>query len=154
MKGEFNKMISTQAKEIKKKLLQNKDLDYLLNTDLTIQRMDWEDSANDVRLPEGTDIEFISTDGVLGKLVTNQDSDKTHIILYFHGGGLTQGSSITHRKLTSNLVHSMNILVLIHDYPLALEYPYPAALDNFQIFFPISEISMRPSSHKKFIISI
>jgi acetyl esterase/lipase len=58
------------------------------------------------------------------------------MILYFHGGGLSQGSIITHRKLVAHIVKSTTLPVLIFNYPLAPENPYPAALDvSEQVYF-------------------
>ncbi len=133
-------MISKQAKEIKKNLFLNMNHDYYLNTDISVQRSDWEDSVADAKLPEGTNIEVISDRTVKGELVSSQHSDKQHIILYFHGGGFTQGSSVTHRKLASYIVYITNIPVLVHDYPLAPEHPYPEALDySEQVYFWLIE---------------
>lgn len=125
-------MISPETKKIKNVLFKNQNLEYFLNTPLEIQRKDWEDSALDVMLPEGTKVKGERDKNIFVEWISNETSDKQNFILYFHGGGLTQGSCITHRKLASHIVRVVNLPVIIHDYPLAPENPYPAALTYSQ----------------------
>lgn len=133
-------MISRQAKSIREQQFQNRDLEYLLNTEISVQRKDWEISALNDKLPEGTEIEKFIVKDIDGELIKNQMSDSQHIILYFHGGGLTLGSCITHRKLVSYIAKITNIPVFVHNYPLAPEYPYPAALNNsLQVYLHLNE---------------
>lgn len=42
---------------------------------------------------------------------------------------MTLGSCVTHRKLASYIASITNTPVLVHNYPLAPEHPFPAALD-------------------------
>jgi acetyl esterase/lipase len=121
-------MISIEAKKIKNILFKNQNLDYFLNTPLEVQRNDWENSNLGIILPEGTNIKRESNKNLLVEWITNETSDKKNIILYFHGGGLTHGSCITHRKLLSHIVRIVNLPIVIHEYSLAPENPYPAAL--------------------------
>lgn len=51
-------------------------------------------------------------------------------ILYLHGGGYTLGSHATHTAITSHLAKTTGASVLVPDYRLAPEHPYPAALDD------------------------
>jgi acetyl esterase/lipase len=125
-------MISPETKKIKNVLFMNQNLEYFLNTPLEVQRKDWEDSALDEILPEGTKVKGERDKNIFVEWISNETSDKQNIILYFHGGGLTQGSCITHRKLASQIVRVVNLPVIIHDYPLAPENPYPAALNYSQ----------------------
>jgi len=52
------------------------------------------------------------------------------IVLYFHGGGYICGSPKTHRGLTGHLAKSSDTMVIVPDYRLAPEHPFPAALDD------------------------
>jgi acetyl esterase/lipase len=52
------------------------------------------------------------------------------VTLYLHGGGYTLGSHATHTAITSNLAKATGAPVLVPDYRLAPEHPYPAALDD------------------------
>ncbi len=50
-------------------------------------------------------------------------------LLYIHGGGFVMGSPATHRKLAADLSRTMKSAVVVVDYPLAPEAPFPAAID-------------------------
>ncbi|MDX1644056.1 MAG: alpha/beta hydrolase, partial [Thermoanaerobaculia bacterium] len=50
-------------------------------------------------------------------------------ILYLHGGGYCLGSIGTHRSLAARIGRATACRVVLPDYPLAPEHPFPAALD-------------------------
>jgi acetyl esterase/lipase len=52
------------------------------------------------------------------------------MLLYLHGGGYMIGSSKAYGPLTSELASRLGARVLVPDYRLAPENPYPAALDD------------------------
>lgn len=52
------------------------------------------------------------------------------LVLYFHGGGYVIGSAGTHRGLTGHLAKASDCTVVVPDYRLAPEHPYPAALND------------------------
>lgn len=52
------------------------------------------------------------------------------VILYLHGGGYCIGSMDTHRGLASRLALAAESAVVVLDYRLAPEHPFPAALDD------------------------
>lgn len=54
----------------------------------------------------------------------------TSAILYLHGGGFVAGSPATHRPLTWRLADNLGVPVVVPDYRLAPEHPFPAALDD------------------------
>lgn len=68
--------------------------------------------------------------GVPGQWVSSGAAAPQHAVLYLHGGGYTVGSPGTHASLTSHLARAANCDVLVPDYRLAPEHPYPAALDD------------------------
>jgi epsilon-lactone hydrolase len=51
-------------------------------------------------------------------------------VLYLHGGGYVMGSLATHRKLAGDVSRAAGARVLLLDYRLAPEAPYPAAVDD------------------------
>ena len=51
-------------------------------------------------------------------------------ILYFHGGSYHHGSALTHRPITARLAAMAVAQVIVVDYRLAPENPFPAALDD------------------------
>lgn len=52
------------------------------------------------------------------------------VIVYFHGGGYMTGSPKSHRTLTVRLAEAAHLAILVVDYRLAPEHPFPAALDD------------------------
>ena len=51
-------------------------------------------------------------------------------ILYLHGGGFALGNLASHARLTRLLAAAAGMRVLVVDYRLAPEHPYPAPLDD------------------------
>lgn len=51
-------------------------------------------------------------------------------VLYFHGGGFVIGSRFSHRKLGGHLANATGARVLVLDYRLAPEHPFPAQIDD------------------------
>lgn len=52
------------------------------------------------------------------------------VILYFHGGGFTAGSCYYYRDLASRISQASGVKVLLVEYRLAPEHPYPAANED------------------------
>ena len=82
--------------------------------------------------PLGDDIvvEETSADGVPADWVCASNADPERALLYFHGGGFVIGSRVSHRELASRLSRAAEARVLVIDYRLAPEFPFPAALDD------------------------
>lgn len=51
-------------------------------------------------------------------------------ILYLHGGGFVSGSPRTHRGIAGRLARAADAKVVVPDYRLAPEHPFPAGLDD------------------------
>lgn len=51
-------------------------------------------------------------------------------ILYLHGGGYVAGSRRSHRSLAGRIARAAGLPLLLLDYRLAPEHPFPAALDD------------------------
>ncbi|WP_457553170.1 alpha/beta hydrolase [Desulfobacula sp.] len=54
--------------------------------------------------------------------------NKNRIVLYIHGGGYIAGSMNSHRDIASRIGSSANAKVLIFNYALAPEHPFPKGL--------------------------
>ncbi len=61
-------------------------------------------------------------------LVAAQSARDDRLIVYFHGGGYATGSIATHRDLACRLSAVSGTRVLLVDYRLAPEHPFPAAV--------------------------
>jgi epsilon-lactone hydrolase len=82
--------------------------------------------------PVAEDIEFerVDIDGVPGEWSIAPDSDASHVLLYFHGGGYCSGSILSHRRLVTEAGRAAKIRTLAIEYRLAPEHPFPAAFDD------------------------
>lgn len=56
--------------------------------------------------------------------------DRHRVILYLHGGAFLAGSAATHRHLGAWLAGAAGVRLLLPEYRLAPEHPFPAALDD------------------------
>lgn len=79
--------------------------------------------------PENVHYRSSSVDGVPVILAIPPDNDGD-VIIYCHGGGFCVGSADSRRKLGGHLVNHLRALVVIMDYRLAPEHPFPAAIED------------------------
>jgi epsilon-lactone hydrolase len=97
---------------------------------LAAQRAGFEQMAG--MFPVDADIksEPVTANGVKSEWVSAPDADPGRAILYLHGGGYVIGSINTHRSLAGRLSRAAKARVLVIDYRLAPEHPFPAAVDD------------------------
>jgi epsilon-lactone hydrolase len=62
--------------------------------------------------------------------ITAPGADAGRAILYLHGGGYVAGSINSHRALAGRLSRAAKARVLVIDYRLAPEHPFPAAVED------------------------
>lgn len=72
----------------------------------------------------------VDADGVPADWVTVDTSQADRVILYFHGGGYVTGSRNSHRGLASRIARAAQASVLLPEYRLAPEAPFPAAVED------------------------
>lgn len=72
----------------------------------------------------------VDAGGVPADWVTVNGSNVDRVILYLHGGGYTMGSRNTHRGLAGRIARVARARVLLPDYRLAPEHPFPAAVED------------------------
>ncbi len=84
-------------------------------------------------LADGVAKEGVAIPGVPGAVWLRpqaDDPDSLPALLYFHGGGYRVGSIISHQGFGSHLASLIPARVLLIDYRLAPEHPFPAAVDD------------------------
>jgi acetyl esterase/lipase len=74
--------------------------------------------------------ESVSAGGVKAEWVTAPGADAGRAVLYLHGGGYVIGSINTHRDLAARISRAAKARVLLIDYRLAPEHPFPAAVED------------------------
>jgi monoterpene epsilon-lactone hydrolase len=83
-----------------------------------------------VRLEAGVKRESVSANGVPCEWLIPQNSTKDRVLLYLHGGGFVYGVTPPHLQMGAYLAQKMGLRVLMVDYRLAPQHPFPAALDD------------------------
>lgn len=74
--------------------------------------------------------EKVDAGGVPAEWVAAPGADPSRAVLMLHGGGYAIGSVDTHRRLGYDVSATSGARVLLVDYRLAPEHPFPAALDD------------------------
>ncbi|MFF4028112.1 alpha/beta hydrolase fold domain-containing protein [Nocardia elegans] len=99
------------------------------NGDLSPTRSAFELMHAECPMPEGITLEPVNAGGVPGiHLVPVGEADTTTI--YVHGGGFMLGSAYGYRGMAGAVAQSGRTRVLVPEYRLAPEHPFPAALND------------------------
>jgi monoterpene epsilon-lactone hydrolase len=82
--------------------------------------------------PVAPDISIEKTiiEGIPAEWVMAPNAVEDRVFLYLHGGAYIMGSCNTHRYLASKLSRSTAARVLVPEYRLAPEHPFPAAMED------------------------
>ena len=79
---------------------------------------------------KGVTFTSASANGILAEWVTAEGASNDRRIVYIHGGGWAGGSPHDYRAISATLAHRSRASVLMVDYRLAPEHPFPAGLDD------------------------
>lgn len=130
-RSEFNQRYKKQMTMAPQDFLQLLKSKSDRNAPVDIEQMRSELEASGAKAPIAPDIVISQTE--LGGVPTSRfspPSPSSVHILYFHGGGFTVGSPLSHQGLTSAIAAASGANVWSVDYRLAPEHPFPAALDD------------------------
>ncbi len=72
----------------------------------------------------------VDAGGVPADWVTVEGQVADRVVLYLHGGGYVMGSRNTHRGLAGRIARAAGARILLPDYRLAPESPFPAAIED------------------------
>ena len=93
-------------------------------------RANFEQMTNVFPVAADVKCEPVNAGGVKSEWVTTPGADAGRAVLYLHGGGYVIGSINTHRDLASRISRATKARVLLIDYRLAPEHPFPAAVED------------------------
>jgi len=79
---------------------------------------------------DGVDVDREEVGGRYAEWLVPLRAAEDEVILYLHGGAYTAGSSASHRNAVSHIVRAAGMRLLMPEYRLAPEHPFPAALDD------------------------
>lgn len=85
--------------------------------------------------PDGVTVEAIELADRRAERLTPDGAPDDELILYLHGGAYTAGSPDTHRGLASAIALAAGRTVVVLDYRLAPEDPFPAGLNDALLAF-------------------
>lgn len=78
----------------------------------------------------GTEVRSVDVAGIPAEWVWWPGAAEGWRVLYLHGGGYFMGSPVTHRELAGRLSRASGCVMLVLDYRLAPEAPFPAAVED------------------------
>jgi len=81
-------------------------------------------------ISEDISLEEIMVNGISSVWISTPGVTEENVILYLHGGGYVQGSTNLQKDLVARISRASKSRVLMIDYRLAPENPYPAALED------------------------
>jgi len=93
-------------------------------------RKSMEKFAKFAKLPPETKVEKIEINSIAAEWVYVNTVQEDRVVLYLHGGGYNVCSINTHRELGAHISKASGAKVLLIDYRLAPEHPFPAALED------------------------
>jgi epsilon-lactone hydrolase len=82
------------------------------------------------RVPLGTAVERVRAGDVPAEWIRPVTARDGSALLYLHGGGYVIGSTRSHRHLAAAIGRAAGAPVLLPEYRLAPEHPFPAALED------------------------
>src|SRR5215470_12265031 len=82
--------------------------------------------------PVADDVELLAVDvnGIPGEYSIVPGSDRSRVLMFFHGGGYCSGTILSHRRLVTEAGRVARMRTLAIGYQLAPEHPFPAAYDD------------------------
>ena len=98
--------------------------------DIGLSRAGFEKMAGVLGGAPDAKCEPVDAGGVPAEWVAAPGIDAERAVLYLHGGGYAIGSLNTHRRLAYDISAAAGARVLVIDYRLAPEHPFPAAVDD------------------------
>lgn len=81
-------------------------------------------------LPNNIDLKEVDVGPVMADLLVPEMAIGKRTILYAHGGGFIAGSRLASRNLCASLAHESACRLLLPEYRLAPEFPFPTALED------------------------
>jgi monoterpene epsilon-lactone hydrolase len=100
------------------------------NNTLQRQRALLENQAKRVPMPPNVDVQQITVGSLSAEWLLPFGASHDRAVLYLHGGGYTMGSCNTHRALGARISIASKTPLLLIEYRLAPECPFPAALED------------------------
>jgi epsilon-lactone hydrolase len=96
--------------------------------DLKTDRANWSAEEAAKPIPHGGTVETVTIAGITCEWMRTGPSKRVFVLI--HGGGYVNGAPLTHRRLAAYISKAAGADVLMPDYRLAPEHPWPAGIDD------------------------
>ena len=97
-------------------------------------------------LPRGTTVAEQTIAGVRAEVVSSRAPGSQRTVIHFHGGGYCLGSAHEARSWAAHLSAQTGCRVVLPEYRLAPEHPYPAALEDARAVMKALSGEAKPGS--------
>lgn len=87
-------------------------------------------TAKLTRIPKDVTIADVEVDGIRAKWISPSHEKSGKIILHLHGGGYVTGGMDSHLMMCIPMAQTLKTKILLPEYRLAPEQPFPAAVDD------------------------
>lgn len=87
-------------------------------------------TAKMTRIPKDVTIVDVEADGIRAKWISPTDEKPGKVILHLHGGGYVTGGMDSHLMMCIPMAQTLKTKILLPEYRLAPEHPFPAAVDD------------------------
>ncbi len=121
-------MASTELREMSATIREHNATPVDPPPDVAMRWRGMDDTA--AAVPDDVTVTPVDADGVPGDWVQAPGADAARRLLYLHGGGYVIGSPTSHRRLASDISRASGCSLLVIDYRMAPEDPFPAAVDD------------------------
>jgi monoterpene epsilon-lactone hydrolase len=112
-----------------------------------VQRRRLDQLTRAIAAPRGTTVAEQAIAGVRAEVVSARGTTSPgRTVIHFHGGGYCVGSARTARSWAAHLSAAADCLVVLPEYRLAPEHPYPAALEDAQAVMTALSAQAGPGS--------
>jgi len=103
---------------------------YNQKTPIKTHRVAVDEIFGTAMLPNNIDRREVDVGGVPADLLVPELAVGGRTILYAHGGGFIAGSRLSARNLCASIAHESASRLLLPEYRLAPEYPFPTAVED------------------------
>jgi epsilon-lactone hydrolase len=80
----------------------------------------------------GVNVKRVNADGIPAAWILPDNAQQDTVILHLHGGGYVIGGIDSHQMMCSVMAKRTGLNLLLPEYRLAPEFPFPAALEDVQ----------------------
>lgn len=82
------------------------------------------------KIPNDVQLQKIEINGIQAVWIRPTRANQDQVAIHLHGGGYVTGSIESHLMMCIPMAQTLKMAILLPEYRLAPEYPFPAALDD------------------------